>query len=402
MLKHLAFLLRLPVIMLIAHAYVALRLAAGFDGSGARAAVIGGLALSYVVILGGFFTRRATHRLSVKVLTWTGFLCLGLFSWLFVLTIIRDLVLLVATIAAALYSMLATEASLAEFTVAVAHDHLPWRANLRDTTAALVPVLALLASATGFYFARRTPAVKEVEIRLPALPPGLDGFRIVQLTDLHVGPTIRRRYVQDVVNVANRLNAHVLALTGDLVDGSVIDLRPHIEPLSALQADYGVFAVTGNHEYYSGAHPWIAEWRRMGMHVLCNQHVVLAHEGAKVLLAGIHDYNAGAFDHAHASNPKAAIRGAPTDVAVKIMLAHQPRSAAAVEASGFDLQLSGHTHGGQFWPWNYFVPLQQPFVAGLHRMGKLQVYVSRGCGYWGPPLRLGAPAEITLIRLRPG
>jgi predicted MPP superfamily phosphohydrolase len=166
-----------------------------------------------------------------------------------------------------------------------------------------------------------------------------------------------------------------------------------------LRARHGVFAVTGNHEYYSGADPWIAEFRRLGMRVLLNQHTLLQHGDARLLLAGITDFTGGHFDPAHRSDPARALAGAPQEVRPRVLLAHQPRSADAAEQAGFDLQLSGHTHGGQFLPWRWFVPLQQPYTAGLHRHGPMWIYISRGTGYWGPPKRLGAPSEITRLRL---
>jgi predicted MPP superfamily phosphohydrolase len=170
--------------------------------------------------------------------------------------------------------------------------------------------------------------------------------------------------------------------------------------LADLQARLGVYAVTGNHEYYSGAAQWVAEYARLGMQVLINQHKTLHYHGEQLILAGVTDFGAEHFDKAQASDPQLALRGAPIDGAIKkILLAHQPRSATSAAAAGFDLQISGHTHGGQFWPWGYFVPLQQPFVAGLHRLGALQVYVSRGTGYWGPPMRIGARSEISRICL---
>jgi predicted MPP superfamily phosphohydrolase len=133
--------------------------------------------------------------------------------------------------------------------------------------------------------------------------------------------------------------------------------------------------------------------------VLQNEHVVLTHREARLVIAGVTDFSAHHFDPAQRSDPSAALQGAPKDAAVRILLAHQPRSAPAAASAGFDLQLSGHTHGGQFWPWNLFVRFQQPFTAGLDRLGKLWVYTSRGTGYWGPPKRFGAPSEITRIRL---
>jgi len=156
--------------------------------------------------------------------------------------------------------------------------------------------------------------------------------------------------------------------------------------------------VTGNHEYYSGAYAWIDELRRLGARVLLNEHVMIDHGGAAVALAGVTDYSAHHFDRAHRSDPARASQGVPPG-AVKVLLAHQPRTAPDAERAGFDLQLSGHTHGGQFWPWNHFVRLQQPFTAGLRRLGHMWVYVSRGTGYWGPPMRFGSPSEITRITL---
>jgi predicted MPP superfamily phosphohydrolase len=177
--------------------------------------------------------------------------------------------------------------------------------------------------------------------------------------------------------------------------------------------------VTGNHEYYSGAHAWIVELRRLGLTVLMNEHVVLHHRpgqglgmavGAQedsptvalLVLAGVADYSAHHFDPTHRSDPALALLGAPATARVRVLLAHQPRSAATAAQAGFDLQLSGHTHGGQFWPRNLLVPLQQPFTAGLNQLHNLWVYTSRGTGYWGPPKRFGAPSEITALRLVAG
>jgi predicted MPP superfamily phosphohydrolase len=194
----------------------------------------------------------------------------------------------------------------------------------------------------------------------------------------------------------------------------VAELAAHFAPLAGLQSRHGTFFVTGNHEYYSGAHAWIVELRRLGLTVLMNEHVVLYHgKGvgltvdaqedsqtmAPLVLAGVNDFTAHHFDPNHRSDPALALQGAPALALVRVLLAHQPRSAQAALAAGFDLQLSGHTHGGQFWPWNLFVPMQQPFTAGLNRLQSLWVYTSRGTGYWGPPKRFGAPSEITALRL---
>jgi len=178
-----------------------------------------------------------------------------------------------------------------------------------------------------------------------------------------------------------------------------LDLARHVAPIAHLSSRHGTFFVTGNHEYYSGAESWIAELRRLNVRVLLNEHVVLQHNSEPFIVAGVTDVSGHHFIASHRSDPRTALRDAPSDAAFRLLLAHQPRSAAAAADAGFDLQLSGHTHGGQFLPWNFFVRLQQPFVSGLHRLRGLWVYVSRGTGYWGPPKRFGVPSEITCLRL---
>jgi len=231
------------------------------------------------------------------------------------------------------------------------------------------------------------------------LPAALHGFSIAQITDVHVGATIRRPYVERIVDAVNALEPDMIALTGDFVDGPVSELATHTAPLQRLYAPHGSFFVTGNHEYYSGAEAWTAEFRRLGLRVLLNEHAVIRHNGAALIVAGVTDFTAHHFDPAQHSDPHAALAGAPSSAVLRILLAHQPRSADAAAKAGFDLQLSGHTHGGQFWPWNLFVRFYQPFTAGLHRVNALWVYVSRGTGYWGIPNRFGAPSEITRLRL---
>jgi predicted MPP superfamily phosphohydrolase len=273
--------------------------------------------------------------------------------------------------------------------------------TFRAYSAAAVPILAGLFTLVGFINARRRAKERSVEIPIADLPASLHGFTIVQISDIHVGPTIKRAYLEAIVDAVNDLGADLIAVTGDLVDGSVHELAQHTQPMARLCARHGAYFVTGNHEYYSGVKTWVAELRRLGMRVLMNEHVVLQHEGVDVVVAGVTDYSAHHYDPEHRSDPHAAIAGAPASAAVRVLLAHQPRSAPAAEAAGYHLQLSGHTHGGQFFPWNFFVRLQQPFTAGLHRLGSLWVYTSRGTGYWGPPKRLFAPSEITRLTLVP-
>lgn len=244
----------------------------------------------------------------------------------------------------------------------------------------------------------RTPGVLEVDVPITDLPPALEGFRIVQMSDIHVGPTIRGEYLARCVAVCNDLDADMIAVTGDLIDGFVEQLRDDVAPLGDLRAKHGVYFVTGNHEYYWDGPAWCAEVSRLGLRVLDNEHVTIEQDGATIVLAGVNDYSAGSMVPAHATNPAKACADAPA-AAVKILLAHQPRSVFAAAAAGYDLQISGHTHGGQYFPMNLLVYLAQPYVSGLARHEDMWIYVSRGTGYWGPPTRVGAPPEITLLRL---
>lgn len=360
-----------PVVILLAllHVYIGLRLLMPF---GALMQLAGGTLLaSCFWLLPKGFRIPGDRGLSV-MMPW---LTAGFFSWLLVLTFSRDLSLLISV-------------------VVWPQAHASWVRLSAIGVMALTPAITL----AGFYIARRTAPVVDVEVPLAGLPKALEGFTIAQISDLHVGQTVTRTFVAAVVERVNLLQPDLIAITGDVVDGSVPDLAHHTEPLARLESRHGTYVVTGNHEYYSGVHAWIREFRRLGARVLINEHVVLDHDGAAVTLAGVTDYSAHYFDASHRSNPHAAAQGAPAH-ALKVLLAHQPRSARQAAAAGYHLQLSGHTHGGQFWPWNFLVRLQQPFTAGLARLGNMWVYVSRGTGYWGPPMRFGIPSEITLIRL---
>jgi len=242
-------------------------------------------------------------------------------------------------------------------------------------------------------------ALREVSVRLVRLPKALDGTTIVQLTDVHVGPTIGRDFIEEIVAETNAANPDVIAITGDLVDGSVEDLREHVAPLANLKARHGVYFVTGNHEYYSGADEWIAELTRIGIRVLRNERVTIGEGDDSFDLCGIDDANSAQFGGDHGPDLARAVSGRDPKREL-VLLAHQPRAVYDAVKHGVGLQLSGHTHGGQIWPWRYMVRLQQPVVSGLARFGDTQVYVSNGTGYWGPPMRLAAPAEITRVTLR--
>lgn len=265
----------------------------------------------------------------------------------------------------------------------------------------LAGAAAVIAGGLGFASLRSGLSgamAHEIRVRLARLPSELDGTTIVQLSDVHVGPTLQRAFIEEIVRKTNALSPDVIAITGDLVDGSVDALRHHIEPLKDLRARYGVFFVTGNHEYYSGAEEWCAELTRLGIRVLRNERVAIGSGEASYDLAGIDDYHAEQFGGGHGADLERATAGRDPSREL-VLLAHQPRAVFEASERGVGLQLSGHTHGGQIWPWNWLVRLQQPVVSGLARFGETLIYVSNGTGYWGPPMRLGAPAEITKVVL---
>jgi len=376
--------MRLPSFFLIAtalmgalHAYIGVRILPDLPVNESwRAAGSALLVASFLLMPMSVVSRGIKSQPLSDILAWAGSLFMGLFSSLLMLTLARDAALLGTAVFASdeTFALVAARSAVA------------------------VPALAVLATLVGFVNARRRARIKHVDVPIDGLPLPLHGFIIAQISDIHVGPTIKRRYLDGIVDAVNGIGADLIAVTGDVVDGSVRDLAHHTQPLSRLKARHGAYFVTGNHEYYSGAPAWTVEMRRLGLTVLSNGHRVLEHDGASLVVAGVTDYSAHLFDPAERSDPAAAIRGAP-EGPPRILLAHQPRSAAAAAEAGFHLQLSGHTHGGQFWPWNHFVRLQQPFIGGLDRFGDLWVYTSRGTGYWGPPKRLGVPSEITRIRL---
>jgi uncharacterized protein len=243
--------------------------------------------------------------------------------------------------------------------------------------------------------------IVDVPVVLPKLPVALDGFSIVQLSDLHIGNTINRAFVQRVVDLTNRLEPDLIAMTGDLVDGRVKELREAAAPLAELSARHGVYAVTGNHEYYSGVDPWIDEFTRLGLRYLRNHRVTIGGPDASFDLAGVDDHEALGYP-GHGEDMRRALADRDPDRAL-VLLAHQPRQVHRAKRHDVDLQLSGHTHGGQIWPWHYVVKLQQGgLLAGRYQFGTTQLYVTRGCGYWGPPIRVLAPMEITRVILRRG
>lgn len=270
-------------------------------------------------------------------------------------------------------------------------------------TAAAVAVVSLGLLVWGYVEAMRVPRVKRVDVPVPRLGAGLDGARVVLLTDTHYGPIDRAGWSARVVAAVNDLDPDIVCHTGDIADGTVAERWDQAAPLGDVRARLARTYVTGNHEYFGEAQGWLDHMRDLGWEPLHNRHVVVERDGARLVVAGVDDATAGASGRpGHHADHAAALAGADPDLPV-LLLAHQPKQIDAAVAHGVDLQISGHTHGGQIWPFNFLVRLDQPTVHGLTRHGeRTRLYTSRGTGFWGPPLRIFAPSEITALTLRAG
>ncbi len=368
------FLLIVTAILLLGYAYIAARLT---STAPARLALAVPVIMVWILPVVYWFGDRDRHGRVDECVQALSFLCMGWLSFLLVLTVGRDVLLLVTGV---LPSLVAAHTWLAE------------------ASAAWVPVTALAAVVVGA-LAARGPHVRHVDIPVEGLAPDLDGLRIVHISDLHVSPTTPPGYVQRVVDMTKALAPDLIALTGDMVDGSVPRLASEIAPLGELASGDRAFFVLGNHDYYSGAAPWTAHFEAMGFRVLRNAHVTIARGAAHLLIGGVIDFAARMSDPAARPRPDLATDD-DARPAFRLLLAHNPKIAPLAEQAGFDLQLSGHTHAGQFFPWTIVIHwVHGPHAAGLSRRGRLRVYTSPGTGTWGPPLRLGTRPELTLLRL---
>ena len=355
------------------------------------------LALAAASVPAGMFAWRLHPSQAVRFATSVVFIWLGASFLLFVALVATDAVRLAA----------------AAFSWVLALGHGPAappdperRVFLARAAAGTAVLAAGGATSLGFYTAVSDPLLHDVPIRLERLPPALSGLTVAQISDLHVGATVGERHVRRVVELTNGMKPDLVTITGDLVDGSVEQLREATAPLAGLRARYGVLFVTGNHEYYAappdGYARWIEELRRYGIRTLQNERITVGDAvpgGATLDVAGVNDWSA---PPRHRSDLGRALGGRDPDRSL-LLLAHQPRGVAEAVRSGVELQLSGHTHGGQIVPWSLLVAAAFPYFKGLyhHREGERQgqIFVSCGTGYWGPPIRLGAPAEIARIVL---
>jgi predicted MPP superfamily phosphohydrolase len=373
--RYVVFFLVASVVMGVSHRYVWARLVrdAALPAPWNKVATVA-LVILFVLLMTSFFLVRLLHRPMAAPLMWFTYSWLGLLFFMVMSLALSD---------AAKAITLRAQGPI---------DDPDRRLAISRLFAGGAALLGVGAAAVGVANVLAPVAVKRVRVELAKLSPKANGMRIVQLTDVHVGPTIGKDYIDQVVKRVNELDADVVVITGDLVDGSVEDLKAHVAPLGTMKNKHGIYFVTGNHEYYSGAQAWTAYLESIGIKVLSNERVRIGGDDG-FDLAGIPDPTSNDQDL------QKALRSRDPEIAC-VLLAHQPKDVFVAEKLGIDLQLSGHTHGGQLFPWNYMVRLQQPFIAGLHKLQTAQIYVSSGTGYWGPPMRVGTSAEITEIELR--
>ncbi len=381
------FLITIVVVVVAVHVYLWLRLVrpATRPGSLPRrvftwALVVLGVLLPLAVAGGRVFGMTFEH-----VIAWPGYMWLAVMFYLLVFTVALEIPRAVA--------VLATRRAGRQ------PAGIDRRVFIARTAATVAGVGALATVGYGVRTALGDPVIERIPVRLPRLDPRMSGLRLAVVSDIHIGPLTGKGHAERIVRMINGLQADVVTIVGDLVDGTVAELGPLAAPLRHLESRYGAYFVTGNHEYYTsnGPQEWIEELNSLGVRSLRNERVEIAHAGAVLDLAGINDLN-GTLSEDGPDFEK-ALGGRDTARPV-VLLAHQPVQIRQAAGHGVDLQLSGHTHGGQMAPFNLAVPLQQPVVAGLDKVDGTQIYVTRGAGYWGPPVRVGAPPEITLIELR--
>jgi len=375
------FLLVVQGLLLVVHWYVGSRIAAALGLQGGSGALFWGiLALLYLSVPAAFLLARSTRWGAVgDALTWVGYAWMGILFLLLVGALCGD--------ALGLFIRASGWLSGRNPSMAVRGVHVAGLA------------VALLAAVVAIREGLRAPEIHSLDVYIPGLPPAFDGYRIAQVTDTHIGRILGRSWSADLARRVDSAAPDLVVHTGDLVDGTVEGMGPAVQELSRMRGKDGTYFVTGNHEAYSGIAPWIRFVQNMGWIVLSNRHVLI-HRGESVLcLAGVTDAHEGGMPGGTAPDPRAALAGVPAGVPV-VLLAHQPRQALQAQRMGVSLQLSGHTHGGQLWPFHYLVHLQQPVVSGFATVGDVPVFTSRGAGFWGPPMRLFAPPEVPILVLR--
>ncbi|MBB5829865.1 metallophosphoesterase [Micromonospora carbonacea] len=400
------------VVIGLIHLYLWKRLVA--DTTGSRRLRRAGAVVAALLTLLVPATLAGTQN-GLYWLAWPGYVWLALMFYLLVVLAVLEVPLLVARLALRRRAVAAEPAAAAPEPVLVGApgaadppaaeavdppDHDPARRLLLARSAAIFA--GLTAAGTVGYGVRNAlgpPRLDRVQIPLAKLPRGMDGLRIATVSDIHLGPLRGRAHTERIVAMINRLDADLVAVVGDLVDGSVAELGEAAAPLGDLRSRYGSFFVTGNHEYYSGVEEWVREVDRIGLRVLQNVRQEIRTPAGVLDLAGVNDVTAAGTGLAGPADFAAALGDRDPSRPV-VLLAHQPVAAVEAARFGVDLQLSGHTHGGQMVPFNLAVRLQQPVVSGLGEVDGTKVYVTNGAGFWGPPVRVGANPQVTLVELR--
>ncbi|MFG3698948.1 metallophosphoesterase [Micromonospora sp. NPDC047620] len=412
MLAALAFVATMALITGLIHLYLWKRLVRDTTIPG-RWRRIGGITALVLALL--VPATMAGTQAGLYWLAWPGYLWLAVMFYLLVLLVALEVPMLVARlvlrrrVVAAEPTAAAPEPALVGATGpadppaadAVAQpDHDPARRLLLARGAAIFAGLTATGlTGSGIRTALGPPQLDRVQIPLAKLPRSMDGLRIATVSDIHLGPLRGRAHTERIVAAINRLDADIVAVVGDLVDGSVAELGEAAEPLRGLRSRHGSYFVTGNHEYYSGVEEWVQELDRLGLRVMQNERTEIQARGGVLDLAGVNDVTAAGTGLAAPADYAAALGDRDPSRPV-VLLAHQPVAAVEAAKFGVDLQLSGHTHGGQIVPFNLLVKLQQPVVSGLGEVDGTQVYVTNGAGFWGPPVRVGAEPQVTLVELR--
>ncbi|MCG5472337.1 metallophosphoesterase [Micromonospora sp. LAH09] len=413
MLAVLGFVTVLALITGLIHLYLWKRLVRDTTTPG-RWRRIGGVAALVLALL--VPVTLAGTQAGLYWLAWPGYVWLALMFYLLVVLVVLEVPMLVTRLVLRRRVVAAEPSAAAPEPVLVgaagptdppaadavaAPDHDPSRRLLLARGAAIFA--GLTATGTVGYGVRTAlgpPRLDRVQIPLAKLPRSMDGLRIATVSDIHLGPLRGRAHTERIVAAINRLDADLVAVVGDLVDGSVAELGSAAAPLRDLRSRYGNFFVTGNHEYYSGVEEWVQEIDRLGLRVLQNRRQEIQARGGVLDVAGVNDLDATGVSGLAAGPDFAAALGDRDPSRPVVLLAHQPLAAVQAARFGVDLQLSGHTHGGQMVPFNLAVRLEQPVVSGLGEVDGTKVYVTNGAGFWGPPVRVGAEPQISLVELR--